>query len=376
MRIDKNIILRGFPRNKDKYVRLIEFFKEILDICGEIDIHPVVDGSLAVFAYTRNKNIDINDIDLSISETKFPKIIRVLKIKGIKYRSRDFHVLEIIRNDLKVSFGSAEQWSTNLPTDYQTLQIDNHQVKMLSLAGLVKQYEHALNNRIEKVYGDACEGIKYLELRGKYKLLKMEKPPLITRQKIIIDPFLIASEHILKNGDRVLFRPLVKNDAIAFGSFLEGLKEETRDKFGPHSLTTKEAKNICNTLNYLEVLRLVLINTNQEIIGYMILSFLLRESQVLRYQIYKIQLRQKRDACIAPVIADNYQNSRAGSIMLEETIKIAHNLKIKYLILWQGVQQTNTRAIHYYEKFGFRKNGEFDRYGTHNIDMTLTLNNH
>src|SRR4030042_6688518 len=126
MSIDKNIILQGFPRNKDKYVRLIEFFKEILDICGEIDIHPVVDGSLAVFAYTRNKNIDINDIDLSISETEFPKIIRVLKTKGIKYRSRDFHVLEVIKDDLKVGFGSADQWSTNLPTDYQTLQIDYH----------------------------------------------------------------------------------------------------------------------------------------------------------------------------------------------------------------------------------------------------------
>jgi len=48
------ITLDGFPQNKDKYIRLFEFFNEILDICNDLNITPILDGSLAVFEYTRN----------------------------------------------------------------------------------------------------------------------------------------------------------------------------------------------------------------------------------------------------------------------------------------------------------------------------------
>lgn len=379
---ERDITLQGYPRNKDKFVRLIKFFKAILGICEEIDIHPVVDGSLAVFAYTKNIDIDVNDIDLSISETVFPRMISILKTKGIEYRLRKWHVLEVVKDDLKIGFGSTEQWSQGLPINYENLHVGNHQVKILGLSGLTKQYRFAMNDRKKKVYEDACEGIKYLDLKKKHKMLmdltkrpfsKKEKQQ-ITIQKIIMDPFLVASKHALKNGEKVLFRPLVKSDAIAFGRFLENLQEETRTKFGPHPLSIDEAKNICVNLNYSEMLRMILINTTQEIIGYMIFSFLLRESQVLRYQDYKIPVMQGRDACIAPVVADKYQDSGAGSVMLKETIKVATSFGVKYLILWQGVQSTNSRAIHYYKKFGFKKTAEFDRYGTHNVDMTLVLN--
>jgi len=195
----------------------------------------------------------------------------------------------------------------------------------------------------------------------------------VTIQTIIENPLIITSEHLLKNHEKIVLRPILKTDVGSFGKFLEGLKEQTRSKFGPHPLTMEEARSICNNINYSETLRILAINANQEIIGYMILSFVLRDSQIMRYQNYNIALVNHKDACIAPVVRDDYQNKGVGSILLNETIKLSRSLGIRYLILWQGVQATNERAVHYYEKFGFEKNGEFDRYGTHNVDMTLKL---
>jgi GNAT superfamily N-acetyltransferase len=252
---------------------------------------------------------------------------------------------------------------------------------MMSPAGLVKQYEISMRERKKKAYENVGEGTKYLSQKERYEMLsKVFKTHLsnksqdrITFRKVTSDPLIMASGHFLRNGERVFFRPLVKSDVGAFGEFLENLQEKTRARFGPHPLTADEARNICSGLNYSEMIPMILINMNQEIIGYMILSFLLRKSQLLRYQDYKIPIKQGCDACIAPVVADRYQNKGIGSMMLKETIKIAKSLGAKYLILWQGVQLSNLRAIHYYEKFGFKKNAEFKRYGTHNVDMTLNL---
>ncbi len=77
------ITLGLFPKNKDKFVRLIQFFKEILDICNDLNITPALDGSLAVFAYTENQDMNVNDIDLSCSETEFSRIINVLEERTI-----------------------------------------------------------------------------------------------------------------------------------------------------------------------------------------------------------------------------------------------------------------------------------------------------
>jgi len=197
----------------------------------------------------------------------------------------------------------------------------------------------------------------------------------ISIQKITNDPLIITSEHFLGSEEKVVFRPLNKNDSKAFGQFLESLSQETRSKFGPHPLDFAEAKNICENLNYSEMLRMVITNKKEEIIGYIVLSFQFRDSQLLRYEDYKISLAKGRDICIAPVVADRYQNKGIGGLMLKKTIEIAHRLRVKYIILWQGTQSSNKRAIHFYEKFGFLKNSEFERYGHKNVDMTLTLNN-
>ena len=153
------ITLNHFPKNKDKFVRLIEFLKEILDICNDLGISLVLDGSLAVFAYTENQDMNINDVDLSCSETEFPKIINALEERSISYKLREWHVLQISKDDLKVELDSIEYWYQDLPMVYENLQIDNYKIKMLGLNSLKEFYRQGLKDRANKT--EENEKIKY-----------------------------------------------------------------------------------------------------------------------------------------------------------------------------------------------------------------------
>lgn len=128
--------IEGFPKNREKFVRLIDFFKRVLDICGDLKINPILDGSLAVFAYTNSQNMDVNDVDLSCPEADFSRIIAVLEEKEIEYKLREWHVLQILHGDLKVELGAVEYWLEGLPVELETLQIDEYRVNMLGLNSL------------------------------------------------------------------------------------------------------------------------------------------------------------------------------------------------------------------------------------------------
>ena len=47
--------------------------------------------------------------------------------------------------------------------------------------------------------------------------------------------------------------------------------------------------------------------------------------------------------------------------------------KYKQVLLWGGVQATNARAVHFYEKHGFKNIGSFWHDGKDNYDMVLDL---
>jgi hypothetical protein len=165
--------LSHFPKNKDKFVRLIDFFKEVLDICNDLDVAPVLDGSLAVFIYTESKEMNVNDVDLSCSETEFRRIMSVLEERNISYKLREWHVLQILKDDLKIEFGSMEYWYKDLPIDCEILQIDSYKINMLSLNSLREFYRQGVKDRAEKT--DENDKIKYEALKLKFEALEKIK---------------------------------------------------------------------------------------------------------------------------------------------------------------------------------------------------------
>src|ERR1041384_6144520 len=104
------VVLNHFPKDKDRFLRLIEFCKEVLNICNAVGISPILNGSLAVFAYTGSEAINVNDVDLACSETEFPKLITALQERSISYKLKEWHVLQILKDDLKVELDSIEYW--------------------------------------------------------------------------------------------------------------------------------------------------------------------------------------------------------------------------------------------------------------------------
>jgi hypothetical protein len=140
------ITLEGLPRNKEKYGRLLAYFKEVLEVCRGVGVDPIVDGSLAVFAYTKNHDIDVNDIDLACPEEDFPRIAAALCDRGTNYRLREWHVLQVQKDDLRVELGLIEYWYRDLPIECGTLQLGDRIVRILGLSGLKTLYQRGLDN--------------------------------------------------------------------------------------------------------------------------------------------------------------------------------------------------------------------------------------
>ena len=167
------ILLNSLPKNTDKFLRLIEFCKEVLKICSDVDISPILDGSLAVFAYTKNQDMNVEDVDLACSETEFPKIISALEERSISYKLKEWHVLQIWKGDLKVELDSIEYWYKGWSPVVETLQIGDYEINMLDLNSLKEFYRRGMKDTANKT--EENERRKYEGLRAKYEALEKVK---------------------------------------------------------------------------------------------------------------------------------------------------------------------------------------------------------
>jgi hypothetical protein len=164
------IVLDFFPKNQDKFLRLIEFCKVVLDVCHDLGISPILNGSLAVFAYTKNQELNIHDVDLACSEREFPGIIAALEERGINYKLKEWHVLQILKEDMKVELDSIEYWYKGLSMLGETLQIDSYKINMLNLKSLKELYRRGMNETADKTEEE--DRIKYEALKVKYEALE------------------------------------------------------------------------------------------------------------------------------------------------------------------------------------------------------------
>lgn len=157
------------PKNKKHFSRLLDFCEEVVAICSELGISPVLSGSLAVFGYTMCEAMKVNDIDLACSELEFPRIIHALDKNEIAYKLKEWHVLQVLKDDLKVEFDSMEYWMQDLPNEFNTLVIDGHRFKVVSLSSLKELYRRGLEATISQ--NDEAVRAKYAAIKEKYKVL-------------------------------------------------------------------------------------------------------------------------------------------------------------------------------------------------------------
>lgn len=174
-----------------------------------------------------------------------------------------------------------------------------------------------------------------------------------------------------KNGLNIEFRFLDKEDAKPLGDFFESLSSETKNKYGPHPLTTEFAHELCNKLNHSKTTRLIATDKNK-VIGYFILDFGEVKHEIDRYASFGIELKPARDPLFAPCISDQYQNTGISSLVMPKIIDYLKSRESKSLVLLGGTQETNTLGINFYKKWGFEECGSYMT-EINNLDMRLVF---
>lgn len=182
----------------------------------------------------------------------------------------------------------------------------------------------------------------------------------------------------LSSGEQEVLRPLAHDDTNKLGSFLLGLSEETKRNIISADGHLPPATELCEAINKYDKLRLVVetvpsSETDDRIVGLMEFSFDIPEGDIERYKRAGYSLDQNTDCRFGPTIADDYQDRGHGSKIFPYVVKIAREFGKERIILWGGVLKDNERAIHYYEKHGFKTVGTFSDGEDEMVDMILDM---
>jgi hypothetical protein len=157
------------PKNQKYFSRLMSFAREVLGVCDEVGIKPVLSASLAVFAYTQDPTMEVHDVDLSCSESHFPRLRQALEGRGVDCRITSWHVLQAVRDDLKVEFDATEHWMQDIPERHEIVKVGDVQFWMVGVDGLRELYRRGLVGTAGEV--DDNNQIKHRAIREKLRSL-------------------------------------------------------------------------------------------------------------------------------------------------------------------------------------------------------------
>ncbi|HCL05461.1 MAG TPA: hypothetical protein DHW64_05645 [Chitinophagaceae bacterium] len=162
-----------------------------------------------------------------------------------------------------------------------------------------------------------------------------------------------------------------ENDLPHLLSYLSHLDHETRLRFEPHPFTLDTLQRLYND----PVFRgfMLIENRSTYIIGYAIIKLGYFEHDLSRLNNYSFFPAHNNTAMYAPSLAAAWRNKGLGKILWQTTEAYLKQQQIKQVLLWGGVQETNTAAVTYYQKLGFETIGGFEMNGMWNIDMVRYL---
>ena len=190
-------------------------------------------------------------------------------------------------------------------------------------------------------------------------------------------PFRIATLFRHSPQHMITFRPLVAQDAQILGRYFLGLSDDTKQLYGPHPFDQAAADVLCAQIDYADTIRMIATigtGAQEQVIAYFILILGATETEQERYRRVGIPLDPKTDCTLAPSVADAFQSQHVGSALMRHLILVARRLRRQRMLLLGGTYATNHRAIHFYQKHGFRQVGTFVRPGeVHSYDMLLEL---
>jgi putative acetyltransferase len=148
-------------------------------------------------------------------------------------------------------------------------------------------------------------------------------------------------EIVLKNGVRVLLRPELATDIEMLWEMFSTLSKASLENL-VLPFTRERIEGWTSNIDYdkvLPILALIKEGKRQRIVGSESLHF--RSAAVLKHK-----------AELGIAVHDDYQNMGLGTAMINHLLEIARKKELKKVYLL--VNTENARAIHVYEKFGFK----------------------
>lgn len=168
----------------------------------------------------------------------------------------------------------------------------------------------------------------------------------------------------------IMIRTFQLADAAALSHYLYGLSSATKERFAPHGFSEEEILQLYqNPSSYLGYLAL---DAAETIIAYTVVKIGLLPHEAARMEQYGFCIHPLRDVLLAPSVADAWQGSGIGTSLMQQLKKELSSYGIQRIFLWGGVQETNTKAIAFYEKHAFTLLGVFE-YKGNNRDMVCSL---
>lgn len=153
---------------------------------------------------------------------------------------------------------------------------------------------------------------------------------------------------VLESGIKVFLRPEHFNDTEMLWDMFSTLSKESL-RFLVHQFTKERIENWTKYIDYeksLPILALIQEEDRERVIGSASLHFHSLEAV-------------KHKAELGITVHDDYQNRGLGKQMIEHLLEIAHLKGLKKIYL--RVDTENIRAIHVYEKCGFKIEAKLEK---------------
>ena len=121
--------------------KLLSFGMDIIGICRQIGIEPVVYGSLAYIVHTNDK-IEMNDIDILVPEKNFQEIInKAKKISGITYKETDYHSIILSKGGMKIDMDGIEHYAGKFNYSVVKEEVNGFELSVIDKDTLKKVYQ-------------------------------------------------------------------------------------------------------------------------------------------------------------------------------------------------------------------------------------------
>lgn len=175
------------------------------------------------------------------------------------------------------------------------------------------------------------------------------------------------------NGMDVSIRLLESSDNEILFDYFEKLSSESKSRFGPHPFDRETVNQICWNPDH-EIYRYIAVdNASGSIVAYMLIKQGMIEWDEKRFADRNEKYDHDTTVTFAPSVSDVWQSKGLGTLMntvIEDDLRRRGIVKI---ILWGGVQATNSRAVHFYKKTGYQFLSSFYHNGMDNYDMVKML---